>query len=74
VLSRFAGAAFLLEGALIVNPYDVYDVAAALDRALAMPLPERQERHRQQLDAIRHNDIQAWRRRCLAALEAEPHS
>jgi trehalose 6-phosphate synthase len=74
VLSRFAGAAFLLEGALIVNPYDVYDVAAALDRALAMPLTERRERHRQQLEAIRHNDIQAWRRGCLAALEAEPHS
>ena len=29
VLSRFAGAAFLLERALIVNPYDVYGVGAA---------------------------------------------
>ncbi len=73
VLSRFAGAAFLLDAALIVNPYDVYEVGAALHRGLAMPLHERQDRHQRQLEAIKRNDIQAWRRRCLAALEAEPH-
>ena len=79
--SRRAGAVALRRcrvrawsGALIVNPYDVYGVAAALDRALTMPLDERQERHRQQLEAIRRNDIEAWRRRCLAALDAEPHT
>ena len=71
VLSRFAGAASCLEGALIVNPYDVKDVAAAIDRALTMPLAERRERHRQLLDSVRANDIQAWRRRCLAALAGE---
>lgn len=71
VLSRFAGAACLLEAALIVNPYDVYEVAAALHRALAMPLDERQDRHTQQLEAIRQNDIQAWRRRGLAALAGD---
>ena len=71
VLSRFAGAASLLRGALIVNPYDVYEVAGAIDRALTMPLDERRERHAQQLEAIRQNDIQAWRRRGLAALAGE---
>jgi trehalose-6-phosphate synthase len=30
---------------------------------------ERQERHRQLFEAVRANDIQAWRRRCLAALD-----
>ena len=60
-----------LRGALIVNPYDVYDVAGAIDRALTMPLDERRERHAQQLEAIRQNDIQAWRRRGLAALAGE---
>jgi trehalose 6-phosphate synthase len=69
VLSRFAGAAEYLEGALIVNPFDVFGVATALDRALTMPLAERQERHRQLLAAVRANDVHAWRRRCLAALE-----
>ena len=71
VLSRFAGAASLLRGALIVNPYDVYDVAGAIDRALAMPLDERRERHAQQLEAIRQHDIQAWRRCGLAALAGD---
>jgi trehalose 6-phosphate synthase len=69
VLSRFAGAAEYLEGALIVNPFDVFGVATALDRALTMPLAERQERHRQLLAAVRTNDVHAWRRRCLTALE-----
>jgi trehalose 6-phosphate synthase len=55
-----------------VNPYDVYGVAAALDRALTMPLEERQERHARQLAALQLNDIAAWRRHCLAALDGEP--
>ena len=69
VLSRFAGAAAILSGALIVNPYDVCGVATAIDQALTMKQSERQERHRQLMDAVRANDIQAWRKRCLAALE-----
>jgi trehalose 6-phosphate synthase len=71
VLSRFAGAAAYLEGALIVNPYDIYAVSTALDRALSMPLAERQERHQRLLAAVRANDINAWRRRCLEALAGE---
>jgi trehalose 6-phosphate synthase len=69
VLSRFAGAACYLDGALIVNPFDVHAVGKALDQALTMPLEERQDRHRRMLAAVRANDIAAWRRRCLAALE-----
>jgi trehalose 6-phosphate synthase len=70
VLSRFAGAAELLEGALIVNPYDTGGMAAALNRALLMPREERQDRYRTMLTAIRANDITAWRRRFLGALES----
>jgi trehalose 6-phosphate synthase len=69
VLSRFAGAAEILEGALIVNPYDVAAVAAALGQALTMPVGERRERHARNLAAIRTNDIAAWRRRFLDTLE-----
>ena len=70
-VARFAGAASCLEGALIVNPYDVGGVAAAMHQALTMPLPERQERHRRLLDSVRANDIHAWRERCLMALSCE---
>ena len=45
VLSREAGAAATLNGdALLVNPYDVSETAAALHRALAMPDAERRRR------------------------------
>jgi trehalose 6-phosphate synthase len=45
VLSREAGAAATLDGdALLVNPYDVSETAAALDQALAMPDAERRRR------------------------------
>lgn len=71
VLSRFAGATEVLDGALAVNPYDVHGTAARIAQALAMPLAERQERHAALMTAIRANDITAWRRRFLAALDGD---
>jgi trehalose 6-phosphate synthase len=45
VLSREAGAAATLDGdALLVNPFDVSETAAALHQALAMPDAERRRR------------------------------
>jgi trehalose 6-phosphate synthase len=45
VLSREAGAAATLsDAALLVNPYDISETAAALHRALAMPEAERRRR------------------------------
>jgi trehalose 6-phosphate synthase len=71
VISRFAGAATVLEGAgaLIVNPYDVFDTASALHRALTMSQEERVDRQKSLFAAVRRNDITAWRRRCLASLQ-----
>jgi trehalose 6-phosphate synthase len=70
VLSRFAGAAHELDGALIVNPYDVEGVAERLQEALAMPLKARQERWRSMYRAIAANDVTAWREAFLHALQA----
>ena len=72
VLSRFAGAAHELDGALIVNPYDVDDVANALYQALNMPLDERQERHRRMLGRLRRHDVHDWRKDFLTALHESP--
>jgi trehalose 6-phosphate synthase len=44
ILSRFAGCADELNDALIVNPFDCDEVAAALHTGLTMSLSERQER------------------------------
>jgi trehalose 6-phosphate synthase len=75
VLSRFAGAADELDGALIVNPYDIEAVAEALHRGLIMPLDERQDRWRRLLAEIREHDIVRWRQNFVDALaqkELEP--
>lgn len=68
VMSRFAGAAEVLEGAMIVNPYDIDMTAMALHQALAMPIEERRERHARLLASQRANDVHVWRDRFLRAL------
>ena len=67
VLSRFAGAAYELPQALLVNPYDLEGTADAIARAAAMPLRERRERHAAMLDTLRKHDITAWRTHFLEA-------
>lgn len=69
VLSQFAGAANELTSALIVNPYDRDDMAAAMDRAITMPLAERISRHAEMLEAIKENDIQRWQARFIDDLK-----
>jgi len=68
VLSRFAGAAAELDGALIVNPHEVEAVAQAIGTALEMPLQERKERHARMFAHLLANDIDHWAERFLAAL------
>jgi trehalose 6-phosphate synthase len=69
VLSRFAGASFELSDALIVNPFDVDEVAAALHAALTMPLDERIARWTAMMAVLRRNTITVWREQFLDALE-----
>ena len=68
VLSRFAGAAHELEDALIVNPHDLDEVAAALWRALQMPLEERRVRWRRMMDWLLRHDVDSWRNDFVGAL------
>jgi len=68
VLSRFAGAAEKMKQALIVNPYDVEQMADAMKRAITMPLEERQLRHADLLRHVKEDSIDTWRRNFLKAL------
>jgi trehalose 6-phosphate synthase len=52
ILSKFAGAAEEMTAALIVNPYDATDVAAAMHRGLAMSLTERRDRWHALYDVV----------------------
>lgn len=61
VLSRFAGAARELDGALIVNPYDIEGVAEAMQTALSMRLSERKRRWKSMFRYLSKHDVHAWR-------------
>ncbi|HUJ12478.1 MAG TPA: trehalose-6-phosphate synthase [Thermoanaerobaculia bacterium] len=60
VLSRFAGAAKELDTALIVNPYDVEQVARAIVRAMRMPAAERHARMQTMRARIAAHTIDDW--------------
>jgi trehalose 6-phosphate synthase/phosphatase len=69
VLSSFAGAAAEMGEALLVNPYDEERTAAAVKRALAMPLDERRDRMLPLHERVLRNDVFAWADRFLNALK-----
>ncbi len=68
ILSKFAGAAEELEEALIVNPYNIDDMANAMQIALRMPIEERKERHSALLRRIKAHDVFFWRKSFLDVL------
>jgi trehalose 6-phosphate synthase len=70
ILSRFAGAAEQLVDALIVNPYNVEEMADAIRTALEMEGDERIQRYERLMHVIRTYDVSAWSRAFLARLEA----
>ena len=69
VLSRFAGAARELTGALIVNPIDIDGMADALSQALTMPLAERRARYTDMIAQLRENNVSVWRDNFLRDLQ-----
>lgn len=69
VLSKFAGAAQQMESALIVNPYDRWEVSAAVRDAIAMSREERVERWKVLMEGLESDDLTAWRRRFMSELE-----
>jgi trehalose 6-phosphate synthase len=71
VLSRFAGAAEQLEGALLVNPRDPDEIAEAIDAALSMPLSDRQARWQSMMAILRRGSAEQWARTFLSRLERE---
>jgi trehalose 6-phosphate synthase/phosphatase len=60
VLSEFAGSAEHLTEAVIVNPYDIDGVVAALKRALSMPKGERTRRMRALREHVLARDVHVW--------------
>ncbi len=68
ILSRFAGASRELRDALIVNPYDIEQMADAIQYALEMAPEEKSARMRRMRDTIRENNIYRWAGNLIEAL------
>jgi trehalose 6-phosphate synthase len=68
ILSTFAGAAFELHDALLVNPYDIQQVAGAIHRALDMSEEEQSARMRRLRSEVRENNIYRWAANLLSDL------
>src|SRR5690606_27190310 len=60
VLSEFAGAAEQLDGAVLVNPYDIAGSAEAYHRALLMPREARWERMQKLRNSVVQFDVHRW--------------
>ena len=72
ILSEFAGAAQELSHALHVNPHDVDQVAAAINRGLEMPDEERRQRIDMMQPRLRKQHSGVWAKRFLEELDKVP--
>jgi trehalose-6-phosphate synthase len=68
ILSTFAGAALELTDALLINPYDVQQLAGAILRSLEMPEEEQAARMRHMRKNIREHNIYRWAANLLSDL------
>jgi len=69
ILSKFAGAAQQLPEAILVNPYDRFEVAEAIRTALYMPRAERLARWKPMVERMTREDVDWWARNFLSELE-----
>ncbi|MDA8388784.1 MAG: trehalose-6-phosphate synthase [Nitrospiraceae bacterium] len=60
ILSQFAGASRELTDALIINPYDIEEMADAIYRSLLMEPREKSERMARMRQVVRENNIYRW--------------
>ncbi|MCE9669303.1 bifunctional alpha,alpha-trehalose-phosphate synthase (UDP-forming)/trehalose-phosphatase [Myxococcus stipitatus] len=72
VLSEFAGAADAMHRALVVNSYDVEEVADAIEQALEMSESERRERMGSLRAQVKKYDVHWWVSSFLDRLQGLP--
>jgi len=60
ILSQFTGASRELHDALMVNPYDIDQMAESIRQALEMPSEERQARMKRMRRVVREHNIYRW--------------
>jgi trehalose-6-phosphate synthase len=68
ILSQFTGASRELRDALIVNPYNVEEMAEAIRTAVEMDLTEQKARMRSMRETLRNRNIYYWAADLISAL------
>jgi alpha,alpha-trehalose-phosphate synthase [UDP-forming] len=68
ILSTFAGAAHELSDALLINPYDIQQLAGAIHRALEMPEGEQTARMQRMRGVVREHNVYRWAAHLLSDL------
>jgi trehalose 6-phosphate synthase/phosphatase len=71
VLSEFAGAAKYLEGAILVNPYDIEATTSAIQHALTLKPAEKKRRMRSLRTEVMRLDVHRWAELYIRALEGK---
>ncbi len=70
ILSEFTGAARELRDALIVNPYDIEQMAEAIHTALGMDPAEKRMRMQRMRETLKERNIYRWAGDLIASLAA----
>jgi trehalose 6-phosphate synthase len=60
ILSRFTGASRELRDALIVNPYNIDEMAEAIRSAIEMPVDEQKSHMQRMRDTLKKHNIYRW--------------
>jgi alpha,alpha-trehalose-phosphate synthase [UDP-forming] len=68
ILSRFTGASRELRDALLINPYDIGEVADAITLALEMTREERRARMRRMRQSVKDRNVYRWAADLIAEL------
>ena len=69
VCSEFSAACNILNGALRINPFDVQQTSAVLDKALKMGLDEKEKRRGRDIDFVSQRTASQWSRHVLRDLK-----
>jgi trehalose-6-phosphate synthase len=68
ILSQFTGASRELHDALLVNPYDIDQIAEMIRKALEMPAEERQARMKRMRRVVREHNVYRWAAELISEL------
>ncbi|SCU89084.1 LAME_0E02168g1_1 [Lachancea meyersii CBS 8951] len=71
LLSEFTGSAYIMkDGAFLVNPWDIKQVAQSIKRALELPFEEKRRRWKTLYKSIMKNDSDYWVKEALNGISA----